>query len=285
MRVGFSADGARRALNEIITGLWSFTNAQGFLTDDINERTGGAGVTVDGLLIRDAGIPEAAVTAHEAALAILESQVVDGTLLARLAAVEEVSGAWNFAALIDFAAGMRAAELASIGTLGIRLGVTAEAAERFQVRADGGLLWGNGTDPVDVFLHRTSANELTLDDAFTLAGRLALQDNLHLSESDLTLATGTFNNQATGSTTVLRILLSTGVVTITGFASPSEGRMLIIMNLGASALTLADEDAGSSAANRMLFTGGSDHVLAERDVAVLWYDDSTSRWKLLASTV
>ena len=37
-------------------------------TDTINEKTVAAGVTVDGLLIKDSGIPEAAVTAHEAAI-------------------------------------------------------------------------------------------------------------------------------------------------------------------------------------------------------------------------
>lgn len=38
------------------------------ITDTISERTAAAGVTIDGLLVKDSGIPEAAVTAHEAAL-------------------------------------------------------------------------------------------------------------------------------------------------------------------------------------------------------------------------
>ena len=37
-------------------------------TDSIKESTTAAGVTIDGLLIKDSGIPEAAVTAHEAAI-------------------------------------------------------------------------------------------------------------------------------------------------------------------------------------------------------------------------
>ena len=45
--------------------------------DNILESTTAAGVTIDGLLIKDAGIPEAAVTAHEAALSITNSQVSD----------------------------------------------------------------------------------------------------------------------------------------------------------------------------------------------------------------
>lgn len=43
-------------------------------------------------------LPEAAVTDHEAALTILESQITDGSLLARLAANETITGAWTFSA-------------------------------------------------------------------------------------------------------------------------------------------------------------------------------------------
>ena len=46
-------------------------------TDTIAETTAAEGVTVDGLLIKDSSIPEAAVTEHEAALTITESQISD----------------------------------------------------------------------------------------------------------------------------------------------------------------------------------------------------------------
>lgn len=41
-------------------------------------------------------VPEAAVTQHEAALSIAESQIPDGSILARLAAAETVTGQWTF---------------------------------------------------------------------------------------------------------------------------------------------------------------------------------------------
>ena len=44
-------------------------------TDSILESTTAAGVTIDGLLIKDSGIPEAAVTSHQAALSVTESQI------------------------------------------------------------------------------------------------------------------------------------------------------------------------------------------------------------------
>jgi hypothetical protein len=53
-------------------------------------------------------VPEATVTAHEAALTILETQITDGSLLARVADTENISGAWNFTSgtKIDFTAGI-----------------------------------------------------------------------------------------------------------------------------------------------------------------------------------
>jgi hypothetical protein len=68
---------ARVASGETITGLWAFAHPSGLKTDTITERTAAAGVTVDGLLIKDGGIPEGAVTAHEAALSIGWSQLTD----------------------------------------------------------------------------------------------------------------------------------------------------------------------------------------------------------------
>lgn len=47
------------------------------ITDTVSEKTATAGVTVDGLLIKDGSIPEAAVTEHEAAITITQSQVSD----------------------------------------------------------------------------------------------------------------------------------------------------------------------------------------------------------------
>lgn len=65
------------ATNETVTGNWSFTHANGIeVTNDVNAAT----FTGNG----------AAITA------IAEANITDGTLLARLAATETVTGAWTF---------------------------------------------------------------------------------------------------------------------------------------------------------------------------------------------
>jgi len=55
--------------------------------------------------VPDANITESSVTQHEAALTILETQITDGAILARLAAAETVSGAWDFSAGLDVRGG------------------------------------------------------------------------------------------------------------------------------------------------------------------------------------
>lgn len=46
--------------------------------------------------IADAQVPETAVTQHEAALTILETQITDGALLARVGGNETITGSWTF---------------------------------------------------------------------------------------------------------------------------------------------------------------------------------------------
>lgn len=77
---------ARVGADETISGLYTFSNAAGLLTDVIGERTAAAGVTVDGLLIKDGGIPQAAVTAHQAALSIATTQLTGNMPDARIVA-------------------------------------------------------------------------------------------------------------------------------------------------------------------------------------------------------
>ena len=81
---------------ETITGLWKFQ--PGLLTDFIGEENAAAGVTVDGLLIKDGGIPEAAVTAHQGAIdhgSIAGLADDDHTQYLLAAGTRALAGAWD----------------------------------------------------------------------------------------------------------------------------------------------------------------------------------------------
>ena len=90
-------DLTERNVAEFITALWSFAHASGLKTDVITERTADAGVTVDGLLIKDGSVPVGVVTEWEASLAILLAQITDGGNLTEDDVAEVITALWSFA--------------------------------------------------------------------------------------------------------------------------------------------------------------------------------------------
>jgi hypothetical protein len=87
------------------------------------------------------------------------------------------------------------------------------------------------------------------------------------------------NNYApTGHATasVMRLTAS-AAYNITGLAGGADGRMLTIMNVGANTITLKNQDAASTAANRFAF--GADIALAADKTVGLIYDSTSQRWR------
>ena len=105
---------------ETISGLWSFTTPPTINGGTVwHSGNDGAASTLDADLldgqhgsyyqnadnlnagsIPNARVPQSAVTQHQAALAIAETQITDGAILARIGANETVSGAWTFTAAV-----------------------------------------------------------------------------------------------------------------------------------------------------------------------------------------
>ena len=75
--------------------------------------------------------------------------------------------------------------------------------------------------------------------------------------------------------------------TITGFdvAVLEDGDELLLVNVGATEnVILGHQDTGSLAANRMVSPTGADLTLQPNETAKLWYDNNTSRWRILEHT-
>jgi hypothetical protein len=103
-----------------------------------------------------------------------------------------------------------------------------------------------------------------------------------LRENSPAQITSSQNNYAIGSYSVLR-LTSSGSFNITGFAGGVQGKVLWIINANPSTgtLTLVSESGLSDAANRIWLQSGSTLALAPKAVAMLWYDSTTARWRVL----
>lgn len=68
-----------------------------------------------------------------------------------------------------------------------------------------------------------------------------------------------------------------GIANITGIVAPSvDGQGLLIRNTGANSLTLNSQNAGSTAANQLVFS--SDLILNQNDTIILVYDLALALW-------
>lgn len=71
-------------------------------------------------------------------------------------------------------------------------------------------------------------------------------------------------------------------INITGLAPVStvDGKELLLINVGSNVITFKHQDAGSSAANRIICTTGADIALSANEAVEAIYDSTTSRWRM-----
>lgn len=93
-------------------------------------------------------------------------------------------------------------------------------------------------------------------------------------------STGSINDVSTSTTSYLQ-MTGVGSTTITGLANGSSGKTLLISNQTGSGLTIKNESASSTAANRIQTGTGNDISIADKASAILIYNATTSRWSLL----
>lgn len=80
---------------------------------------------------------------------------------------------------------------------------------------------------------------------------------------------------------VLRLTTNAGGSALGGLAGGAAGRFVHIVNLGPGNLTLNNQDAGSTAANRFQLPGGGNAAFIVDDSVTVWYDTANSRWRQL----
>lgn len=97
-----------------------------------------------------------------------------------------------------------------------------------------------------------------------------------LSPASIGADQNNYNPTNFAGTTMLRLTAS-AAYNITGLAGGERARIVIIHNVGSFTITLKDENASSSAANR--FTLTADIALASDATLILQYDSTSSRWR------
>lgn len=112
------------------------------------------------------------------------------------------------------------------------------------------------------------AGNATFTGTFALTGVIA--------PSALGASVNDWNPTGLDSASIIRASAS-AAVNITGIAGGSAGRQLTVENIGAINITLTNQDAASSAANR--FALPRPLVLRPNQAVTLTYDGTTSRWR------
>lgn len=100
-----------------------------------------------------------------------------------------------------------------------------------------------------------------------------------ISPAQITADQNDYNPTGLSTASTLR-LSSDAARNVTGLAGGSDGRIIIVHNVGAQNIVLKDESVSSTAGNRFALTG--DLTLAADAVAVLQYDSTSSRWRAVS---
>ena len=101
--------------------------------------------------------------------------------------------------------------------------------------------------------------------------------------SGVTISANT-NNLGLPKNTLFR-LTSTGNYDLTGIvphagAATNSGRIIYLLNVGSNNISLKNEDALSTAANRFLTHNGSHITLGPNHLVLALYDETASRWRI-----
>jgi hypothetical protein len=94
-----------------------------------------------------------------------------------------------------------------------------------------------------------------------------------------------YNPTGLGTANVIRITATGATRTITGIAAQPPGRVLNIFNVGSETVNIPDEDGASTDVNRVNHAAlfGIADIRSNGGIS-LWYDGTSSRWRVLGQT-
>lgn len=118
----------------------------------------------------------------------------------------------------------------------------------------------------------------TLDDTGGIVLPASFVAKGRISPAQIVANTNDYAPAGFADASVLR-LNSDAARNLTGLAGGADGRLIALVNTGSFTITLVNESASSTAANRFAF--GADFNLLAGMGLWLWYDSTSSRWRRL----
>jgi parallel beta-helix repeat protein len=203
-----------------------------------------------------------------------------------------ISGAANGQTvdLLQFRASNDSTVLAAVTAAG-----NLQVASSVDTRAAGTLGLGTSTATAITLgksgITTTNAGALTVTELGTFNGGLTAASNFTVTQAgNVAFQRNTTNYTATGTqddinfgTGVLFRITSASALTITSIAGGVDGRVITLANAGSNAVTI-NNDAGGTAANRIITGTGANLSVPAGSTVQLAYDSADSRWRVIGGT-
>jgi hypothetical protein len=219
---------------------------------------------------------------------LLEANITDGSLLARVASNEVITGAWTIGngAVI----GVLAFNTPALSNSGLTFAQDGVANGQI-LQSNAGSFWdGPGTLEWRTVAGVTRAT-LTSGGLYTAVGGLTSNGPLTLTNaiSPATLASGNtndYNPAGLSTAAVLRLVPDAANSTLTGLTAQTAGAVRVICNAHTAngsatpTLTITAIDANSATANRFN-PSETTQVLSPGNCRTVWYDGTSARWRFI----
>lgn len=119
-------------------------------------------------------------------------------------------------------------------------------------------------------------------DASTPAAKLDVNGDLALRIGSVACTNGSNNNVSIGGVSFVRVSGPSSAFSITGIAGGVNGKVVILYNSTAVDMTIGNQNASSTTANRIICSDNVDAVVKQKGTAMLIYSSTDSRWILVS---
>jgi len=169
-------------------------------------------------------------------------------------------------------------------------GLTMSNVQAFKINSPAVILNGGTIDDLsNLFVDAMPSFGATRHQALRVRGRSRFDGLMTYNEATLATLTADESSLAlpannNGRHVLLEDADASGLWTIQGVQNVQVGDSFYIVNSGVNSFALGHEDAGASAAERIISPTSADLTLAQDQMAKLWYDTNVSRWRVLEHT-